>query len=88
MSEMKMSAQVAIALVLFLLPVLRQPALAQDPRAAFESAENALLNKDYASAEKGFQEVLRLDPHSAAAYSNLGVVYMRTRGTTLPSALF
>jgi len=76
---MKMSAQIATALVVFLLPALSQPALAQDPRTAFESAQNALLKKDYASAEKGFQEVLRLDPHSASAYSNLGVVYMRTQ---------
>ena len=81
-------AQLPILLVLFLPQAPGQPPPVQDPRVVFQSAQNALLNKNYAGAEKAFQEVLRLDPHSAAAYSNLGVVYMRTRGTTLPSALF
>ncbi len=56
-----------------------QPAPAQDPHVVFQRAQNALLSRDYAAAEKEFQEVLRLDPRSASAYSNLGVVYMRTQ---------
>src|SRR5215471_19107550 len=49
------------------------------PRSVFESAQRALLAGDYKSAESGFREVLRLDSQSAAAYVNLGVVYMRTQ---------
>src|SRR6266699_2173204 len=47
-------------------------------RAAFERAQQALMAQDYAGAERGFKEFLKLDPNSAAAYTNLGVVYMRT----------
>ena len=50
----------------------------QDLRAAFGRAQQALAAKDYADAERGFKEFLKLDPNSAAAYTNLGVVYMRT----------
>jgi len=50
----------------------------QDPRAAFERANRALAAKDYPSAEQGFKDFLKLDPQSAAAYLDLGVVYMRT----------
>jgi tetratricopeptide (TPR) repeat protein len=50
----------------------------QDLRAAFERAQQALAAKDYPAAERGFKGFLKLDPQSAAAYSNLGVVYMRT----------
>ena len=68
-------------LAMFLaLSVPRAPAqqhTAQDLRPIFERAQQALLKKDYARAEGGFQEVLRLDPRSAAC-TNLGVVYMRT----------
>jgi tetratricopeptide (TPR) repeat protein len=49
-----------------------------NPASVFESAQRALAAGDYKSAESGFQEVLKLDPQSAAAYINLGVVYMRT----------
>ena len=70
--------------LLFMLLIRCAPGLsgqqppAEDPRAVFERAQTALLNQDYARAEAGFQEVLRLDPQSVAALSNLGVVYMRT----------
>jgi len=33
---------------------------------------------DYAKAEQGFRALIKIDPRSAAAYSNLGVVYLRT----------
>ncbi len=48
-----------------------------DPKAIFEQAQRALESRDYTAAEQGFRAVLKIDPHSAAAYSNLGVVYMR-----------
>ena len=48
-----------------------------DPKAIFEQAQRALDARDYAAAEQGFRAVLKIDPQSAAAYSNLGVVYMR-----------
>jgi len=50
----------------------------QDLRAAFERAQQALATKDYLAAERGFKDFLKLDPNSAAAYTNLGVIYMRT----------
>ena len=48
-----------------------------NPQIIFEEAQRALNAHDYAKAEEGFREVLRIDPRSAAAYGNLGVVYMR-----------
>src|SRR5271157_567134 len=50
-----------------------------DPKAIFEQAQRALDAHDYTTAEEGFRAVLKIDPHSAAAYSNLGVVYMRRK---------
>jgi len=47
------------------------------PQAIFEKAKRALIAGDYAQAERGFREVLKLDPGSAAAYIDLGVAYMR-----------
>ena len=55
-------------------PILSGP----DLREVFERAQRALTAKDYPSAESGFKEFLKLDPNSAAAYTNLGVVYLRT----------
>src|SRR5439155_16039136 len=49
-----------------------------DPRALFEQAQRALNAGDYAQAEQAFLAVLRIDPQSAGAYFNLGVVYLRT----------
>ena len=69
--------------LLFTLLILCAPCLrgqqppAEDPRAVFERAQTALQNQDLASADAGFEDVLRLDPQSVAALSNLGVVYMR-----------
>src|ERR1039457_1765014 len=48
-----------------------------NPQKLFEEAERALSIHDYTSAEQGFREVLKIDPQSAAAYADLGVVYMR-----------
>jgi tetratricopeptide (TPR) repeat protein len=58
--------------------VQSRPTASQDPRSIFENAQSALAAGNYKSAESGFREVLKLDPQSAAAYVNLGVVYMRT----------
>jgi tetratricopeptide (TPR) repeat protein len=66
---------------LLLLPILglsASQARPQDPRAVFDRAQRALLAGNYEKAEEGFREVLELDPLSAAAYSNLGVIYLRT----------
>ena len=57
----------------------QSPAAQPDPRAVFQQAQRALAAGDYARAESGFRQVLKLDPHAAtAAYVNLGVIYMRT----------
>lgn len=63
-------------------PVLRTPAArsadqSTDLRTLFMQAQKALQDRDYPAAERGFKEVLKADPQSAAAYINLGVVYMR-----------
>jgi tetratricopeptide (TPR) repeat protein len=58
--------------------VQSRPIPSPDPRSIFERAQHALAAGDYKSAENGFHEVLKLDPKSASAYVNLGVVYMRT----------
>lgn len=46
-------------------------------RIVFERAEKALGSGDYVSARRGFLEVLKSDPNSAAAYTDLGVTYQR-----------
>ncbi len=50
-----------------------------DVSVIFFKAQHALVAKDYPAAERGFLEVIKLDPRSAAAYSDLGVVYLRTQ---------
>ncbi len=47
--------------------------------AAFQRAASALSSHDYATAEKGFQAVLQLEPGNVAALGNLGVVYSQTK---------
>jgi len=66
-------------MILLLLPTLGLGGQAQpqDLRAVFEQAQRELMAGNYAKAEAGFREVLKMDPRSAAAHSNLGVVYMR-----------
>jgi tetratricopeptide (TPR) repeat protein len=51
----------------------------QDPARIFQQGQDALQHGQLASAERDFREVLQIDPHSGAAYINLGVVYMRRR---------
>lgn len=45
----------------------------------FITGETALRNGDLNRAEQNFWRVLAIDPHSAGAYANLGVVYMRRK---------
>src|SRR5881398_2031342 len=50
----------------------------QDSRAIFTQAQRALGEGNYKTAEKGFLAMLRIDPDSVAASTDLGVVYLRT----------
>jgi tetratricopeptide (TPR) repeat protein len=51
---------------------------AEQAKEAFDTAVRALGTGDYQTAERGFQAVLREQPHHIAALSNLGVIYSRT----------
>jgi len=51
---------------------------AQNPLTIFQEAQRALDAGQFAQAEQGFSQVLKIDPNSAAARANLGVVYLRT----------
>lgn len=50
-----------------------------DARALFEKGQKALQDGDLAIAEAAFRQVLVVDPRSAGAYSNLGVIAMRRK---------
>jgi tetratricopeptide (TPR) repeat protein len=52
---------------------------AADPAQIFARGQEALQNGKLGEAEQAFREVLQLDPESGAAYTNLGVVYMRRK---------
>ena len=54
----------------------KQPA---DPATIFQRGQQALANEDLAAAESAFHQVLKIDPRSAAARANLGVVAMRRK---------
>lgn len=43
----------------------------------YQQGESALRNRDLTQAEAAFRQVIVLDPKSAGAYSNLGVIAMR-----------
>src|SRR5277367_2318912 len=47
-----------------------------DAKALFERGQAALQSGDLGRAEAAFREVLSVDPASAAAYANLGVIAM------------
>ncbi len=51
---------------------------AEPARQIFDQAVHDLAAEDYDAAERGFQAVLRAQPHHVAALSNLGVIYSRT----------
>jgi tetratricopeptide (TPR) repeat protein len=48
-------------------------------QAWFQKGQAALQSGDLDSAEKDFHQVLLADPHSGAAYANLGVISMRRK---------
>lgn len=50
-----------------------------DPQVSFARGQAALQSGDLAAAEKSFRQVLSVDPRSAAAYANLGVIAMRRK---------
>ncbi|MGA2420332.1 MAG: tetratricopeptide repeat protein [Candidatus Acidiferrum sp.] len=50
-----------------------------DPQEWFAQGQAALQSGDLATAEKSFRKVLSVDPRSAAAYANLGVIAMRRK---------
>ncbi|HEX6822892.1 MAG TPA: tetratricopeptide repeat protein [Candidatus Sulfotelmatobacter sp.] len=50
-----------------------------DPAQIFARGQLALQNGKLDEAEEAFREVLQIDPQSGAAYTNLGVVYMRRK---------
>jgi tetratricopeptide (TPR) repeat protein len=52
---------------------------AADPAQIFARGQLALQNGKLDEAEEAFREVLQVDPQSGAAYTNLGVVYMRRK---------
>ena len=51
----------------------------KDPSKLFATGEAALANGDLDRAEQSFRQVLTIDPKSAAAYANLGVIDMRRK---------
>ena len=57
----------------------RSNAVSADPAQLFQRGQEALAQGRLDEAERDFRGVLQLDPRSGAAYSNLGVVYMRRR---------
>jgi tetratricopeptide (TPR) repeat protein len=50
-----------------------------DPQVSFAKGQAALQSGDLTTAEKSFRQVLAVDPRSAAAYANLGVIAMRRK---------
>jgi tetratricopeptide (TPR) repeat protein len=67
-----------IALVVTPLPRLTaQQSGGQDPQVLAQHAQNAFSQGQYTIAEKDYRKLLQMGAHSAAVYSNLGVVYLR-----------
>jgi tetratricopeptide (TPR) repeat protein len=54
-------------------------AMGTDPAQIFQRGQDALASGKLEEAERDFRQVLQLDPQSGAAYTNLGVVYMRRK---------
>ncbi|MGH7744235.1 MAG: tetratricopeptide repeat protein [Candidatus Dormibacteria bacterium] len=53
-------------------------ARSDEAQANLQQAIRALQARDYAAAERGFRDVIAIDPQSAPAYCNLGVLYAQT----------
>jgi Flp pilus assembly protein TadD len=60
-------------------PQRNQSSQGADPKALFESGEQALRAGELDRAEQAFLKVLEVQPNVAGAYSNLGVIYMRRK---------
>jgi tetratricopeptide (TPR) repeat protein len=60
-------------------PVASSGAAAADPAKLFQAGQNALSQNRLDEAERDFRQVLALNPQAGAAYSNLGVVYMKRK---------
>jgi tetratricopeptide (TPR) repeat protein len=54
----------------------------KDPAELFQAGQDALNQGRLDEAARDFRQVLALNPHSGAAYANLGVVYMRRKQWT------
>lgn len=50
-----------------------------NPKELFIAGDTALRNGDLDRAERAFRKVVAIDPQSAGAYANLGVIYMRRK---------
>ncbi len=53
--------------------------MSDDPAQIFQRGQDALNRGQLDEAERNFRSVLAVDPHSGAAYANLGVVYLRRK---------
>src|SRR5882757_1156098 len=60
------------------LPVGAQSIRPNEIQAIFAHGEKALADKQYPAAREDFSRLLHLGVHTAAVYSNLGVVYLRS----------
>ena len=60
----------------------KSPSSSADPAQIFARGQAALQKGKLDQAEQDFRQVLQLDPQSGAAYTNLGVVYMRRKQWT------
>ncbi len=58
------------------------PAASADPAQLFQQGQDALNRGRLDEAERGFRQVLALNPQLAGPYANLGVVYMRRKQWT------
>src|SRR6202043_3257012 len=50
-----------------------------DPALLFKDGQDALARGDLDAAVTDFEDVLKIDPRSGAAYANLGVIAMRRK---------
>lgn len=61
---------------------------AEPAKEVFDRAARDLAAGDYAAAERGFQTVLRAEPHHVGALGNLGVIYSRTNRADQAIAMY
>jgi Flp pilus assembly protein TadD len=58
-------------------PHQRMEGETKDPKTIFQQGTTALANGQLKAAEQAFRQVIQINPRSAAALGNLGVVFMR-----------